>query len=85
MFARHDRFAVGDAGGGARGGGSRCWRPIRGSIASVLTTVVMPEGHDADALRGVILEHFDMSLGAGAGEVEGARCSGSGTWGISMI
>ena len=31
----------------------------------------MPEGHDADALRKVILDHFDMSLGAGLGKLKG--------------
>lgn len=36
-----------------------------------LTTVVMPEGHDADALRKTILERFDMSLGTGLGKVKG--------------
>ena len=35
----------------------------------VLTAVVMPEGHSADALRSVILEHFDMSLGTGLGKL----------------
>ncbi|MGI9075533.1 MAG: pyridoxal-phosphate-dependent aminotransferase family protein [Bryobacteraceae bacterium] len=29
------------------------------------TAVLIPEGYDADALRSVILDHFDMSLGAG--------------------
>jgi alanine-glyoxylate transaminase / serine-glyoxylate transaminase / serine-pyruvate transaminase len=29
------------------------------------TAIFMPEGHDADHLREVILENFDMSLGAG--------------------
>ena len=29
----------------------------------------MPEGHSADALRALILERFDMSLGAGLGKV----------------
>jgi alanine-glyoxylate transaminase/serine-glyoxylate transaminase/serine-pyruvate transaminase len=33
--------------------------------SSSLTAVFMPEGHDADRLRQVILENFDMSLGAG--------------------
>ena len=37
----------------------------------VLTTVVMPEGHDADALRKVGLERFDMSLGTGLGKLKG--------------
>ena len=37
----------------------------------VLTAVLMPEGHDADAFRAVVLEHFDMSLGTGLGKVKG--------------
>ena len=36
-----------------------------------LTTVLLPEGHDANQLRRVILEAFDMSLGAGLGKVAG--------------
>jgi alanine-glyoxylate transaminase/serine-glyoxylate transaminase/serine-pyruvate transaminase len=37
--------------------------------SSSLTAVLMPEGHDADRLRQVILDRFDMSLGAGLGKV----------------
>ena len=36
-----------------------------------LTAILMPEGHNADELRKVILERFDMSLGAGLGKVAG--------------
>ncbi len=36
-----------------------------------LTAVMMPEGHDADELRSVILERFDMALGTGLGRVRG--------------
>ena len=36
-----------------------------------LTTVLMPEGHDADAFRQVVLERFDMSLGQGLGKLAG--------------
>jgi alanine-glyoxylate transaminase/serine-glyoxylate transaminase/serine-pyruvate transaminase len=39
--------------------------------SAVLTGVVMPEGVDADAVRGLILERFDMSLGAGLGKLAG--------------
>jgi alanine-glyoxylate transaminase / serine-glyoxylate transaminase / serine-pyruvate transaminase len=39
--------------------------------SSSLTAVFMPEGHDADKLRAVILENFDMSLGAGLGKFAG--------------
>ena len=37
----------------------------------VLTAVLMPEGRDADAVRKLILEKFDMSLGVGLGKVAG--------------
>jgi alanine-glyoxylate transaminase/serine-glyoxylate transaminase/serine-pyruvate transaminase len=36
-----------------------------------LTAVWMPDGHDADALRKLILDRFDMSLGTGLGKVKG--------------
>jgi alanine-glyoxylate transaminase/serine-glyoxylate transaminase/serine-pyruvate transaminase len=36
-----------------------------------LTAVYTPEGHSADRLRQVILEHFDMSLGTGLGKLAG--------------
>jgi alanine-glyoxylate transaminase / serine-glyoxylate transaminase / serine-pyruvate transaminase len=39
--------------------------------SSSLTAVFMPEGHDADRLRSIILENFDMSLGAGLSRLAG--------------
>jgi alanine-glyoxylate transaminase/serine-glyoxylate transaminase/serine-pyruvate transaminase len=36
-----------------------------------LTAVLMPQGHDADELRRVILEAFDMSLGSGLTKLQG--------------
>ena len=39
--------------------------------SSSLTAVMLPGGHDADALRQVILERFDMSLGTGLGKLKG--------------
>jgi len=39
--------------------------------SSSLTAVFMPEGHDADRLRRIILENFDMSLGAGLSKLAG--------------
>jgi len=33
--------------------------------------VLVPAGHDADRVRKVILEHFDMSLGTGLGKLAG--------------
>ncbi len=39
--------------------------------SSALTAVLVPEGHNADKLRNVILESFDMSLGTGLGKLAG--------------
>jgi alanine-glyoxylate transaminase/serine-glyoxylate transaminase/serine-pyruvate transaminase len=36
-----------------------------------LTAVVMPEGYDADRVRDIILDGFDMSLGTGLGKMKG--------------
>ena len=36
-----------------------------------LTAVLVPPGHDADHLRSVILENFDMSLGSGLSKLGG--------------
>ncbi len=38
--------------------------------SSSLTGIRMPAGHDADKLRGIILERFDMSLGQGLGKLK---------------
>ena len=39
--------------------------------SNVLTAIIMPAGHDADALRKGILDTFNMSLGQGLGKVAG--------------
>lgn len=36
-----------------------------------VTAVTMPQGHDADALRKLVLERFDLSLGTGLGKLKG--------------
>src|SRR4051812_41986935 len=36
-----------------------------------LTAVFLPEGHDADELRALVLERYDVSLGAGLGKLAG--------------
>jgi GT2 family glycosyltransferase len=36
-----------------------------------VTAVLMPSGHDADTLRKLILDRFDMSLGTGLGKLKG--------------
>ncbi len=39
--------------------------------SSTVTSVMLPDGYDADRLRQIILDAFDMSLGTGLGRVQG--------------
>jgi alanine-glyoxylate transaminase/serine-glyoxylate transaminase/serine-pyruvate transaminase len=39
--------------------------------SSSITALLMPEGYDADALRKVILDRYDLSLGTGLGKLKG--------------
>jgi alanine-glyoxylate transaminase / serine-glyoxylate transaminase / serine-pyruvate transaminase len=41
------------------------------AYSSSVTAVFTPAGHDADRLRKIILENFDMSLGAGLSKLSG--------------
>src|SRR3546814_6799763 len=60
VFARHERHAEATRRAvRAWGLEIQCLEPRE--YSPVLTGVVMPEGHDADAVRKVILEKFDMS------------------------
>ncbi|HEV8317244.1 MAG TPA: aminotransferase class V-fold PLP-dependent enzyme [Vicinamibacterales bacterium] len=46
-----------------------CEEPLE--YSSSLTAVRMPDGHDADRVRQIILDTFDMSLGTGLGKLAG--------------
>jgi alanine-glyoxylate transaminase/serine-glyoxylate transaminase/serine-pyruvate transaminase len=39
--------------------------------SGALTAVVLPDGHDADAFRDIVLSSFDMSLGTGLAKLKG--------------
>lgn len=41
------------------------------AYSNSLTAVLLPDGHDADTLRTIILERFNMSLGTGLGKLAG--------------
>ena len=41
------------------------------NYSSVLTAVIVPDEHDADQLRKIILENFNMSLGNGLSKLQG--------------
>ena len=70
VFARHARWAAGvRAAVNAWGLPIQCADP---SVYSpVLTGVITPAGVDADALRRLIHERFDLSLGTGLGKLKG--------------
>jgi alanine-glyoxylate transaminase/serine-glyoxylate transaminase/serine-pyruvate transaminase len=70
VFARHRRFGEATRSAvNAWGLELLCANPAEHSPA--LTAVLMPEGHNADALRRIVLDRFDMSLGQGLGKVAG--------------
>jgi alanine-glyoxylate transaminase/serine-glyoxylate transaminase/serine-pyruvate transaminase len=70
VFARHQRHAHATR-SAVRAWGLEVFCQDERNHSGALTAVVMPDGHDADALRGRILERFDMSLGAGLGKLRG--------------
>jgi alanine-glyoxylate transaminase/serine-glyoxylate transaminase/serine-pyruvate transaminase len=70
VFARHNRWATGvRAAVRAWGLPIQCADPT--VYSPVLTGVITPAGVDADAVRRLIYERFDMSLGTGLGKVKG--------------
>jgi alanine-glyoxylate transaminase/serine-glyoxylate transaminase/serine-pyruvate transaminase len=46
-----------------------CLNPAE--FSSSLTAVLVPDGHDADAFRTIVVDRFDMSLGTGLGRLKG--------------
>ena len=70
VFRRHQRHGEATrAAVGAWGLEIVCEDPRE--YSNSLTAVWMPDGHDADNLRRIILENFDMSLGAGLSKLAG--------------
>jgi alanine-glyoxylate transaminase/serine-glyoxylate transaminase/serine-pyruvate transaminase len=70
VFARHDRHAEATR-RAVRAWGLEILAAEPEEYSSSLTAILMPPGHDADKLRGVILENFDMSLGMGLAKLKG--------------
>jgi alanine-glyoxylate transaminase/serine-glyoxylate transaminase/serine-pyruvate transaminase len=70
VFARHKRH------GAATRAAVKVWNMELVCLdphaySPALTAVMVPDGHDADAFRKVVLENFDMSLGTGLGKLKG--------------
>lgn len=70
VFARHRRHAEA-ARAAVRAWGLELVCEDPREYSNSLTAVFTPDGHDADRLRAIILETFDMSLGTGLGQLAG--------------
>jgi alanine-glyoxylate transaminase/serine-glyoxylate transaminase/serine-pyruvate transaminase len=70
VFARHDRHAEATR-RAVKAWGLDILATNPKEFSSSLTAVLVPAGVNADDVRRVILEHFDMSLGTGLGKVAG--------------
>jgi alanine-glyoxylate transaminase/serine-glyoxylate transaminase/serine-pyruvate transaminase len=70
VFARHQRHAEATR-RAVRAWGLEVLALDPREYSPSLTAVLVPAGHDADRVRKVILEAFDMSLGTGLGKLAG--------------
>jgi alanine-glyoxylate transaminase/serine-glyoxylate transaminase/serine-pyruvate transaminase len=70
VFARHARLAEATR-CAVRGWGLEILCADPAEYSNVLTAVMMPPGHDADAFRAAALSRFDLSLGVGLGRLAG--------------
>jgi alanine-glyoxylate transaminase/serine-glyoxylate transaminase/serine-pyruvate transaminase len=70
VFARHQRHAEATR-RAVRAWGLEilCQNPAE--YSGSLTAILLPDGYDADHLRQLILERYNMSLGTGLGKVQG--------------
>lgn len=70
VFARHRRHAAA-ARAAVEGWGLETLCADEREHSPSVTAVLLPDGHDADELRRIVLQRYDMSLGAGLGKVAG--------------
>ena len=70
VFKRHDRHAQATR-VAVQAWGLEVLCQEEKDYSSVLTAVKLPEGHNADGLRKIILEEFNMSLGNGLSKLAG--------------
>ena len=71
VFARHARHAEATR-RAVRAWGLEVLCADPDEYSASITAVMMPPGHDADRVRQVVLDRFDMSLGVGLARLSGA-------------
>ncbi|ARP99333.1 pyridoxal-phosphate-dependent aminotransferase family protein [Pseudorhodoplanes sinuspersici] len=70
VFARHDRLGEAVRRAVKHWGLEILCRDPK-YYSSTVTAILLPDGHDADAFRGIALEHFNISYGASFGALAG--------------
>jgi alanine-glyoxylate transaminase/serine-glyoxylate transaminase/serine-pyruvate transaminase len=70
VFERHRRLAEA-ARAAVRAWGLEILCKCPDEYSPVVTTVMMPEGHDAEAFRKLVYERLNLSLGSGLGRLRG--------------
>jgi alanine-glyoxylate transaminase/serine-glyoxylate transaminase/serine-pyruvate transaminase len=70
VFARHYRLAEATR-RAVRAWGLEILCANPAEYSSTLTGVMLPDGHNADTFRKIVLDHFNMSLGQGLGKLAG--------------
>jgi alanine-glyoxylate transaminase / serine-glyoxylate transaminase / serine-pyruvate transaminase len=70
VFARHERLAEATR-RAVNGWGLEIWCRDSKYYSPAVTAVTMPEGHNADQFRALILNTFNMSLGTGLNKLAG--------------
>jgi alanine-glyoxylate transaminase/serine-glyoxylate transaminase/serine-pyruvate transaminase len=70
VFARHERLAEAVR-RAVQAWGLDIWCHDPNAYSPAVTAVGMPDGHNADAFRKIVLDTFDMSLGTGLNKLAG--------------
>ena len=70
VFKRHEKHALATRAAVQAWGFENVCKEEK-DFSNVLTAVMLPENHNADNLRKIILENFNMSLGAGLSKLAG--------------
>ncbi|MDO9382410.1 MAG: aminotransferase class V-fold PLP-dependent enzyme [Hyphomicrobiaceae bacterium] len=70
VFARHERLAE-TTRRAVQAWGLEIWCRDPKYYSPAVTTIAVPEGHNSDALRTLVLERFNMALGSGLNKLAG--------------
>jgi alanine-glyoxylate transaminase/serine-glyoxylate transaminase/serine-pyruvate transaminase len=70
VFARHERLAE-TTRRAVQAWGLEVWCRDPKYYSPAVTTIAMPEGHNSDAFRALVLERFNMALGSGLNKLAG--------------